>query len=509
MKIVTVLNKRTNSLSEKPDFQSENNSSINNERANMPALRRDFRYLYWLFIAVLVISVFSLLTTAYSSSPVFKLYLDSINNSDIIYFDFGKYELKSNVHPVIDKIINEMDNNKNYHLEIKGYTDDIGSDLFNNELSIKRAEEVRNYILSKGIDSSRIIITGKGEEEPLNDNSTYQNRALNRRVEFSLIENKSITEKVNIPEDNEFVNSNFIITSRNEINTDISIRDTAGIPIENIKEEDINAVLRWETDNKPDSTSGYPRLIPIDDKKKIAFTLTMDYSGSMYGTENDDKKIPKSDKIIAMEKSVKLFIDQLGNNMFCKIIKFGEKVLSPIRFTKSKELLYGILEKNSYPMGGTALYSSIYTALSDTTYQSNPTVMKTVIAFTDGMENSSGRITIDSIYKKSNLTNTKVFTVGLFNDVGNYQPREDELIRRRADMLKIAQNTGGFFYLANDNNKLTEIYTNIMNQVLKSYNVSIVWDSDKLPPKGTEVKVELKIKVNSKIRVLYKNYIME
>jgi hypothetical protein len=258
-----------------------------------------------------------------------------------------------------------------------------------------------------------------------------------------------------------------------------------------------------------DSTEGTPRLIPINDKKKIAFTLTMDYSGSMYGIETREKNVPKSDKIAAMEHSVKLFIDQLGENMYCKIIKFGEKVLPPLRFTKSKDVLYGALENNSNPMGGTALYSSIYAALSDTTFQSNPTVMKTVIAFTDGMENSSLKITLDSIYRKSASTNTKIFTVGLYNDVGTYKPNTDELVRRKADMLSIAQNTGGFFYMANDPKELKKIYANILDQVLKSYSISIVWNSSKLPPKGTQVKAELKINVKGITRVLYKNYIME
>mgnify|MGYP003454799081 FL=1 len=195
--------------------------------------------------------------------------------------------------------------------------------------------------------------------------------------------------------------------------------------------------------------------------------------------------------------------------MYCKIIKFGSTVLPPLRYTKSRDVLFSALENNSYPMGGTALYSSIFTALSDTIYQSNPTVMKTVIAFTDGMENSSGKITLDSIYRKSALTGTKVFTIGLYNDVGNYKPDEGELVRRKTDMLSIAQNTGGFFYPANEPDELNNIYGNILDQVLKSYTVSVIWNSPKLPPKGMQVKAELKIYVKGIMRIMYKNYIME
>ena len=210
-----------------------------------------------------------------------------------------------------------------------------------------------------------------------------------------------------------------------------------------------------------------------------------------------------------MEKGIKHFITILGTNMYCKIIKFGERVLPPLRYTKSKDVLYRALEDNSYPMGGTALYSSIFIALSDTMFQSNPTVMKTVIAFTDGMENSSVKVTIDSIYRKSAATNTKIFTIGLYNDVGTYKPNEEELKRRKTDMLSIARNSGGFFYQANEPGELKMIYANIMDQVLKSYSISIVWNSENLPPKGTQVKAELKINVKGTTRIIYRNYIME
>ncbi|MEO8514714.1 MAG: OmpA family protein [Ignavibacteria bacterium] len=482
-----------------------------------------YRYLLWLFIAVVVISLISLVSSVYSDNSAFGNYLDSVNNSDVIYFDYGRYELKENSFEVIDRIAEQMKSNENIILNITGYTDSKGSERFNHKLSIMRANAVREYLILKGIDGSKIIASGKGENEPVNDNSTDIMRTVNRRVEFSISNltasrNQGRNAKENSKErrfyadgtlKNQYVNSRFTVKSREEITADLSIRDSAGLPVDSVNVNDISANLKWDNNGKIDSTEGFLRLMPINDKKKIAFTLTMDYSGSMYGTESNDVLVPKSDKIIAMEKSVKVFIDQLGSNMYCKIIKFGEKVLNPIRFTKSKNVLYSVLENNSYPMGGTALFSSIYTALSDTAFQSNPTVMKTIIAFTDGMENSSVRLTIDSIFNKSLLTNTKIFTVGLYNDVGNYKPSEDELVRRKIDMLKIAQNTGGFFYQVNDPDKLNEIYKNIFNQVMKSFNISIVWNSDKLPPKGTQVKAELKINVKGHTRVIYTNYVME
>jgi hypothetical protein len=221
------------------------------------------------------------------------------------------------------------------------------------------------------------------------------------------------------------------------------------------------------------------------------------------------KNTPKSEKIIAMEEAVRTFVKDLQSNMICKIIKFGSEVEEMSRFTKSKEVLYKSIDNKSYYRGGTALYLSIYRAFGDTTYQSNPTIMKTVIAFTDGMENSSKNITIDSIYNKSSRMNTKVFTVGLLAVQGSYTPTEYEKVKGSRDLFSIAKNTGGFFYNADDISELSGIYKNIVAQILKSYQVSIIWNSDNLPPKGTEVKAVIRINVKGKVRTLYKDYVME
>lgn len=478
-----------------------------------------YLHLILTLLALLIISAAD--SSVYSSNNSPDILLDSINTAQTIYFEYGKSALMPEVFPILERIALEMEKDEQLILNIRGYTDDKGSDNFNFDLSLRRAEAVKSYLVSIGIKGNRITTTALGEKEPVNENNTEEERLLNRRVVFSYSGSSKNTGRSAIDKfphrrlyaegtlANDKVNSMFTVISRNEIRADISIRDSAGNPVDSVRTENISAVLKWDSEGKFDSTEGSPRLIPINNRKKIAFSLTMDYSGSMYGVDDYNMNTPKSDKIIAMEKGIELFIDQMGSNMFCKLIKFGDKVLPPLRFTKSKDVLYSSLENNSYPMGGTALYSSIYTALSDTTFQSNPTVMKAVIAFTDGMENSSVRVTLDSIYRKSNLTGTKIFTIGLFSKVGEYTPNEDELMRRKSDMVNIAQKTGGFFYLADNPGKLKNIYASILDQVLKSYSISIIWNQEKLPPKGTQVKAELKINVNGAIRVVYKNYIME
>lgn len=429
---------------------------------------------------------------------------DSLNSQHVVYFDFGKWDLKQEAVPVLNQLAQVLKENPEYKLHITGHTDNIGTDEFNYELSEKRANTVKDYLISSGCNENNIIIIAKGKVEPVNDNLTDQDRAVNRRVMFDII----LPEKIKTEDDRTFVNM-FSIENRNEINVDLSVRDTTGTPIENIKEEDVSAVLKWNVGEVEDSVKGNIYFIPIDDKKKIAFSLTMDYSGSMYGDDDADKNTPKSEKIVAMEQAVKSFIKELKSNMFCKIVKFGENVEEIIRYTKSKEVLEKAVDSKSFPRGGTALYESIYACLMDTTYQSNPTVSKTVISFTDGMENSSRNVTLEKLYNESIIRNTKVFTIGLFSELSTYTPTERERLKGTQDLLDIARNCGGFFYLADNPGQLSNIYQNIFAQILKSYQVSIIWNKDKLPPKGTRVKAIVRVNVKGKTRVLYKDYVIE
>jgi hypothetical protein len=263
-------------------------------------------------------------------------------------------------------------------------------------------------------------------------------------------------------------------------------------------------VLKW----KEDSTTGAVHFLPIDDKKKIAFTLVLDYSPSMFSINNYDKKSPKSEKILQMESAVKSFVEVLGTNMFVKVIKFGTEIDVIQPFTRSKEIMTKAVDLRSYPRGGTALFASIYTALKDTMYNGNPTIMKTVITFTDGMDNASGRITKDSIYSFSYSRGEKVYTIGLLDKNDQYST-DEERKQGAADLKEISGRTGGFFYYANSATMLERIYNQIFNQITNSYKVSIKWDKEKLPPKGTNVTACISVNVNGRIRTFFKDYIME
>jgi len=79
-----------------------------------------------------------------------------------------------------------MQNNPQYILSIEGHTDSQGSETSNLDLSQRRAEAVRLYLVNNGVAASRMTATGYGESMPVADNNTPAGRALNRRVEFKV-----------------------------------------------------------------------------------------------------------------------------------------------------------------------------------------------------------------------------------------------------------------------------------------------------------------------------------
>ena len=105
-----------------------------------------------------------------------------------LFFDYGKAELRPESYPELERLVQFLERNPRYRVEIAGHTDDIGSDEFNLELSRKRAEAVVKYLLERGISRARLRAVGYGESRPLVPNISEENRAMNRRVEFKLLE---------------------------------------------------------------------------------------------------------------------------------------------------------------------------------------------------------------------------------------------------------------------------------------------------------------------------------
>jgi OOP family OmpA-OmpF porin len=104
-----------------------------------------------------------------------------------VLFDFDKAILKNEGKSKLDDLAGKM---KDINLEVViaiGHTDSIGSDAYNQKLSVRRAESVKAYLVSKGIEPNRIYTEGKGEKQPVASNKTKDGRQKNRRVEIEVI----------------------------------------------------------------------------------------------------------------------------------------------------------------------------------------------------------------------------------------------------------------------------------------------------------------------------------
>ncbi|MFZ3003105.1 MAG: OmpA family protein [Undibacterium umbellatum] len=102
-------------------------------------------------------------------------------------FDFDKSVVKPEGRLALDDLLNKLQGMNTEVMITVGHTDSIGSDDYNQKLSIRRAEAVKAYLVSKGIDSSRVYTEGKGETQPVADNKTSEGRAKNRRVTVEVV----------------------------------------------------------------------------------------------------------------------------------------------------------------------------------------------------------------------------------------------------------------------------------------------------------------------------------
>ena len=104
-----------------------------------------------------------------------------------VLFDFDKAVIKPEGKSKLDDISNKV---RGINLEVVigiGHADSVGSDAYNQRLSVRRAESVKAYLVSKGLEANRVYTEGKGEKQPVADNKTRDGRAKNRRVEIEVI----------------------------------------------------------------------------------------------------------------------------------------------------------------------------------------------------------------------------------------------------------------------------------------------------------------------------------
>jgi len=104
-----------------------------------------------------------------------------------VNYDFNSTKLAPESYPILFHAVQVLLQNPSMRVEIQGHTDNIGSDKYNKKISEDRANTVKNYLVSKGVDPNRLEVVGYGESNPLADNKTAEGRALNRRIEFKVL----------------------------------------------------------------------------------------------------------------------------------------------------------------------------------------------------------------------------------------------------------------------------------------------------------------------------------
>lgn len=118
-----------------------------------------------------------------------------LNIPSDISFDTGRADIKPNLRPILDQFASGLSNQPNTEVRIIGHTDSQGSDAVNDPLSLNRAQAAKQYLAARGVDPNRIVIAGRGEHEPVADNSTEAGRARNRRVEVFLGERANVAAR--------------------------------------------------------------------------------------------------------------------------------------------------------------------------------------------------------------------------------------------------------------------------------------------------------------------------
>ena len=104
-----------------------------------------------------------------------------------VLFAFDSAQLQSGAQAPLDKLASFLSERPQIQVQIVGYTDSVGSETYNQRLSERRAQSVADAMAQRGIDRARMRVAGEGESNPVATNETEQGRQLNRRVEFTLL----------------------------------------------------------------------------------------------------------------------------------------------------------------------------------------------------------------------------------------------------------------------------------------------------------------------------------
>jgi OOP family OmpA-OmpF porin len=118
-------------------------------------------------------------------------YIVAVSNDRLVLigvnFAFDKSDLLPESYPVLDQSVKLLNDKPEINVEIEGYTDYVGTDEYNQTLSVARAQTVKTYLASKGIPETRLTIVGYGKNNPVADNNTDEGRRMNRRIVFKIV----------------------------------------------------------------------------------------------------------------------------------------------------------------------------------------------------------------------------------------------------------------------------------------------------------------------------------
>jgi outer membrane protein OmpA-like peptidoglycan-associated protein len=112
-----------------------------------------------------------------------------------ILFDIDRADLKAAAKTNLNNLAASLQSNPQTNITIIGHTDNTGSADHNMDLSVRRAESVRSYIIANNVSSTRLVTTGRGAAEPIADNTTVDGRTQNRRVEIAIVANDQMKKQ--------------------------------------------------------------------------------------------------------------------------------------------------------------------------------------------------------------------------------------------------------------------------------------------------------------------------
>jgi outer membrane protein OmpA-like peptidoglycan-associated protein len=119
--------------------------------------------------------------------PMKKIEIGSTIVLRNIFFDFDKATIKPESQNELTRLVKLLKDNPEIRIELGSHTDNVGSDEYNQKLSENRSKSVVDFLISKGIPSTRLVAKGYGESKPLETNETEEGRQVNRRTEFKIL----------------------------------------------------------------------------------------------------------------------------------------------------------------------------------------------------------------------------------------------------------------------------------------------------------------------------------